>query len=330
MQRVHEGDWSGHVLAAMKADANAPRWVLLRIPLEYSIAKRCETGMPCDERGRYVTSSERDGDDRVGAPIGWGDPRSTDGELMDKVRFTRQIVESERVRLGSYGFAGQYNQDPAPAEGGLFKRAHWGWWKPDGTVESFRPRPIGCLERATVPAKVVPMRSREGEHDFDWLAISVDCSFKDTATGSRVGLLVVGGRKADRFVLHDDTRPMTFTETCAAIRKLRARWPKATRILIEDKANGSAVIDTLKSELSGVIDIQPEGGKEARAAAVSPQVESGNVYILDGAAWADDFVEELAVFPMGMHDDRVDSLTQLLNYYGVSPGVARLRALAEM
>lgn len=325
MQRVHESDWSGHLISKMNADPNAPRWVHLRIPLEYNPHKPCATGMPCDESGRYV----RPGDDHVGKPLGWADPRTREGELMDPVRFTPAIVEGERVRLGSYGFAGQYNQDPAPLEGGLFKRAHWGWWKPDGTVESTRPRPAGCRSRTDQPARVIPLRGRE-ELDLDWIAISVDCSFKDTATGSRVGLLVMGGKKADRFVLHDDTRPRTFTETVKAIRELKTRWPKATRIIIEDKANGTAVIDTIGSELPGVIAVTPEGGKEARAAAVSPQVEAGNVYLLDGAAWAEEFVEELGVFPNGKHDDRVDALTQLLNYMGVSPAVARLRALAEL
>ena len=69
---------------------------------------------------------------------------------------------------------------------------------------------------------------------------------------------------------------------------------------------------TLKGEISGIIAISPSGGKEARAAAVQPQIESGNVYLPDGAAWLDPFVEEFATFPRGRHDDQVDALTQAL------------------
>ena len=51
-------------------------------------------------------------------------------------------------------------------------------------------------------------------------------------------------------------------------------WPKAGRKLVEDKANGPAVISALQHDMSGLIPITPEGGKVARAQSVSPQVES--------------------------------------------------------
>ncbi len=89
-------------------------------------------------------------------------------------------------------------------------------------------------------------------------------------------------------------------------------WPDASRKLVEDKANGSAIVSTLEHEIAGIIPVNPEGGKEARAAAVQPQIESGNVYLPDGAPWLDDFVEEFAAFPRGRHDDQVDALSQAL------------------
>jgi hypothetical protein len=83
---------------------------------------------------------------------------------------------------------------------------------------------------------------------------------------------------------------------------------------VEDKANGTAVIDTLKSEIPGLIAVQPEGGKEARAHAVSAFVEAHNVYLPADAAWVPGFIEEAAAFPNGTHDDQADALTQALNY----------------
>ena len=77
--------------------------------------------------------------------------------------------------------------------------------------------------------------------------------------------------------------------------------------LIEDKANGSAVIQMLPHEMAGLIAVNPEGGKVARAAAVSPLIEAGNVYLPHPqfAPWVDEFIEECAAFPNGAHDDQV-------------------------
>lgn len=90
------------------------------------------------------------------------------------------------------------------------------------------------------------------------------------------------------------------------------KWPKAAAKLVEDKANGLAVIQELKHEIQGLIEVTPEGGKLGRAHAVSPQVESGNVYLPHPLIrpWVDDFIEKATAFPNGRHDDQVDTMTQ--------------------
>jgi predicted phage terminase large subunit-like protein len=52
----------------------------------------------------------------------------------------------------------------------------------------------------------------------------------------------------------------------------------------------------------------------ARAAAVSPLIEAGNIYLPhpEHAPWVNDFIEECAAFPNGAHDDQVDAMTQAL------------------
>jgi predicted phage terminase large subunit-like protein len=110
---------------------------------------------------------------------------------------------------------------------------------------------------------------------------------------------------------------MTFSETLSAIRSLTSKYPKARHKLIEDKANGPAVIDMLKREMSGIIAINPEGGKEARVYAVEPIWESGNVYLPAPslATWVtgpDSFLEEVTGFPGRRHDDQVDAMSQAL------------------
>ena len=102
--------------------------------------------------------------------------------------------------------------------------------------------------------------------------------------------------------------------TIQEIVRLSEKYPEAVRKLIEDKANGPAVIAMLKHQLTGLIPVNPEGGKEARAHAVSPQIEAGNVYVLDPevAPWVGGFIDECAAFPQGAHDDQVDAMTQAL------------------
>jgi len=125
---------------------------------------------------------------------------------------------------------------------------------------------------------------------------------------------VWGARGADRYLLDQVRGRKSFTDTLAAVRKLSAKWPNADLKLVEDKANGPAVIDTLRSEISGLVAVNPEGGKLARASAVSPQVEAKNVWLPspDTNPWVADFVQECANFPAGAHDDQVDAMSQAL------------------
>jgi predicted phage terminase large subunit-like protein len=127
------------------------------------------------------------------------------------------------------------------------------------------------------------------------------------------------------FLLLDQVRArMDCPATVKAIRVLTAKWPYTLAKLIEDKANGSAVIQMLANEVSGLLPITPEGGKVARAAAVSPLIEAGNVYLPHPqfAPWVNDLIEECAAFPNGAHDDQVDAMTQALLRWNVLPNQA--------
>lgn len=90
-------------------------------------------------------------------------------------------------------------------------------------------------------------------------------------------------------------------------------YPKCLTTLVEDKANGSAIIQVLRHDIAGIIPITPEGGKIARVNAVSGAIESGNVHLPKNKPFTGDFVEECAAFPRGAHDDQVDCMSQALN-----------------
>lgn len=107
---------------------------------------------------------------------------------------------------------------------------------------------------------------------------------------------------------------MGLPETLNAVRRLTIKHPLAIAKYIEEKANGPAVMQTLKGEITGMIGVEPEGGKETRAYAVTPLFESGNVYFPHPlyAPWISDVIEEMLAFPNGEHDDDVDAMTQAL------------------
>ncbi len=113
------------------------------------------------------------------------------------------------------------------------------------------------------------------------------------------------------------------TATMAAIRAWTGKWPKAIAKLIEDKANGPAVMQMLGREVAGLIPVQPEGGKVSRAYAAAPEVESGNVYLPHPSisTWTNGFINNCAAFPNAAHDDDVDAFTQAIIRWQAGGGV---------
>jgi predicted phage terminase large subunit-like protein len=99
-------------------------------------------------------------------------------------------------------------------------------------------------------------------------------------------------------------------------------WPQAFKKLVEDKANGPALIALLSDQVPGIVAIRPDGTKASRTHAVSSLIEAGNVVlpVSSIAPWVDAFVDECAAFPKGAHDDQVDCCTQALKALQVGWG----------
>jgi predicted phage terminase large subunit-like protein len=228
--------------------------------------------------------------------LGWEDPRTEHGELLCPARFGREAVEMLKRELGPRGAQAQLQQDPISMTGNLFKRGKEKYY-------------------TELPKK------------FEKMIQSWDCTFKETADGSFVVGQVWGRLGADFYLIDQVRGRWSFTDTCTQIKALTAKWPKAISKLIEDKANGPAVIDHLSSTISGIIPVKPKGGKEARANAVEPYWDAGNIYLPHPtiAPWVSAFTDEVFKFPAGKNDDQVDSMTQSLSYLGQS-NLARLRA----
>ena len=161
---------------------------------------------------------------------------------------------------------------------------------------------------------------------IDWV-MSVDAAFKDGDDNDFVAIQVWGKREAQIYLIDAVKKHLDMPGTVQEILRLKAMYPECKRILIEDKANGSAVLQTLRRKIYGVIPINPEGGKVSRVNAVSGAIESGNVHLPKDKHFTYDFVEECASFPKGKHDDQVDAMSQALNrliYWHAEPPVEKV------
>ncbi len=247
------------------------------------------------------------------------DPRFVKGECLHPERFTPEVLAQEKKTLGPFGVAGQLQQRPSPEDGGMFKRKYWRYWRPDG---AFTPKNARDKLGSTGPAIIAP--------DFFQIVISVDAAFAKTETSDRVAFLVgARGLGTERYIIEVVAERMTFSETVDKLLELNEKYPKALWKLIEKKANGDAIIDTLYGKVSGLIPINPEGGKVARAHACLPAIAAGEVYLLEGEPWVEELVGETAAFPNGKHDDIVDALTQFMNYLSGDDTIANAIGLGN-
>jgi len=208
------------------------------------------------------------------------------GEALWPERFPIEQLLKIKKDIGSFLFESLYQQNPTRREGELIRRSWWKFYKAPPSIWF-----------------------------FEEIIQSWDMSFKDAQESSFVVGQVWGRIKSEKYLLDQVRDRMGFIETIQAVRTLSAKWPMAGAKLVEDKANGPAVIATLKKEIPGLIPVNPEGSKESRLIAVSPQIEAGNVFIPDPliAFWVHDYIEEFSAFPRGKNDDQVDATTQALN-----------------
>jgi predicted phage terminase large subunit-like protein len=221
-----------------------------------------------------------------------------EGQALCPERYDEEALRKIKTRVGSYFWSALYQQRPTPPEGGTFKRS---WFKYHCSHDLLGE---GVEFEDAVPTPL----------SFSFICLSFDMSFKDEQTSDFVVGQVWGVNGPNAYLLDQVRDRMDFPTALKAVRAMQAKWKQANVTLVEDKANGSAIISTLKQKVAGIVAVEPLGGKVSRANAEAPLVESGNVYIPDPAmaSWVGDFVEEYAAFPNGVNDDQVDAGTQAL------------------
>lgn len=206
-----------------------------------------------------------------------GDP------LCPELGKDKQWAEQTKIEVGSRAWTALYQLRPAPISGGIFQRE---WIK-----------------------RYDKLPDRLDEWTQSW-----DMAFKSNDNSDFVAGGVWARRGADHYLVLPIKERLDFMGSIRKIQFVTQMYPQAVAKLIEDKANGPAIISSLRQKISGIIPITPHDSKEGRARAVTPFFEAGNVYVPLGKA-GDDYIEELVTFPNGAHDDQVDQTSQYLSRY---------------
>jgi predicted phage terminase large subunit-like protein len=207
------------------------------------------------------------------------------GDILNEKRFPRETLNDLKKVMGSVEYAGQYQQKPAPAEGIIFKRE----WMSQFYTE--------------LPANATLIQT--------W-----DLPFTKSEASAKCAGIVMANKGAEIYIVDVVNEKMEFTESVAAIRTLTGKYPKARAKVIENKANGPAIVSLLKKEIPGMVEFNPKGGKEERARSVTPYFEAGNIYFPNPAThpWVNDYILDLLNFPNGMYKDTVDATVQGILY----------------
>lgn len=204
------------------------------------------------------------------------------GDLLHEAREGSAEIQEAKISLGTAGFSAQYQQNPTPADGDIFKLD---WFR------EYREPPV-----------------------FIRIIQSWDTAYKAEMLNDPSVCTTWGETLNGYYLLDVFRRRLIYPDLKRNVMALVAKYAPSV-ILIEDKASGQSLIQDLKGESAlPVIAITPEDDKLTRASVVSPLVESGRIYIPKHAQWVHDYLTEMTTFPNAENDDQVDSTTQMLNW----------------
>lgn len=298
MQRVDKHDMAGHMLAKKEQ-----RWLPLVIPMT---------------RQETHTNNE----------LGWTDPRAVGERLMPEIN-TDEVINVEKARLGPELASAVLDQAPLEYGSSTFTPSEFRWFRFDTDLESSPlSRPTGSsLDEAQV------LSAQYNGRYFDSMVISVDGNSAKSnaeATGSDVGVQVWGFLGHNMFLVEDATEALGFNETIDNIRALLARWPEVTKLWVEAKALGPALLAQLSNDVAELEGIPVDKSKRARATAATSAVRAGRVWFRDGQPWNAKTCEQVYKFPSMRKNDRVDAMTQVINHHRQVDYFDRLTALATL
>jgi predicted phage terminase large subunit-like protein len=221
-------------------------------------------------------------DEVITFPISGRVIHRTAGDLLHPQRWPKVWVDKQKRTIGRVVWSSQYQQRPSPKEGNLVKVSDIMYYGGKDLVTGEKDPDL--------PA------------DFERRIISVDAAFKDKSSSDYVCILVIGVVGARRYVLHIVNSHLNLDGTENEIRAAHANFGPISCVLVEDKANGVAVVSHLTEEIPGVIAVDPRGGKFER--------EAHNWFFDRTGAWTNKAIDQLCLFPNAKNDDIADAVSQ--------------------
>lgn len=208
------------------------------------------------------------------------------GEILHGNRDSNVEVEKLQKDLGTYGFSAQYLQDPISLKSGMIKEE---WIKYIDIAKS--------------------------NIEFEDVVQSWDMAIKSGDNNSYTVCTTWGRYSGNFYLMHVYRNKIEYPEMKRKILELSRKW-RPSRILMEDKASGQALLQDLKLEgkIIPLVPIQVHKDKFTRFASVTPLFEYGRVIVDSESSWRKEYVQELLTFPNSRNDDQVDSTSQYLNY----------------
>lgn len=271
-----------------------------------------DINLPCECEDETTDPLHRRlGDSLMGDHMG-------DFNLPQRIRNDNIWLRSKKMLVcageGERVWNALYQGHPSAQNGNLFRD---NWWKRYCRRIGGETEDGGTYSRIDIA-------------DMEYTCLSVDATFKKTETSDRVAITLWGLSQKNAYLYKLINKRMGFTETVERIKRLCGEYPGIDQLIIEDKANGSAIIDTLKytDGIPPIVAVNPLGGKYSRAQAVSPFIAGGSVYIpvdfteSERREIEDDnhietgygrFLYQMSHFPFAKNDDMVDSMSQALS-----------------
>ena len=260
--RWHEADMAGWLLASEgEGDhKHGGRWQVVSIPAQ----------------------AEDDGKDPLGRKP---------GEYMVSARGNRDWAAIKKS-AGAYVWASLYQQRPAPAEGGLFKRLWWRYWS--------------TTVRLSYGGERLDLAGRIFNLSECWRFITGDlaASTKTSAdyTVAAAWALTLEG---DLVLLDYERAKVGEANHYDLFRPLAERWTVDTAFIEATQHSMTLTAEATRAGLH-VTPLKADLDKFSRALPYSARASAGRVWLPAGSPKVDAFVAEHASFPNGAHDDLVD------------------------
>lgn len=231
------------------------------------------------------------------------DPRSYKGEaLWPDWKGDDKRMEEIRADVGARVWAALFQQSPVVAGGNIIRSEWWNYYD--------------SLDYDTLD---------------EWV-MTIDANFKEAETSDFVSIQVWGRKGNDLYAIDQRRGRWGIKKTIVNTVQLLGIWEDCCYVLVEDKANGPAVIELLKSKLPYFHEQPAKGSKESRVHSIETWVEGGHCNLPRNASWTASFVKEFSAFPNGLNDDQVDAAVYAISRLTrhMRTGIDRILALENL